>query len=466
MNTLFTIIYDLFARRRLVFFLFLGLTLVLIIWMALRIKIAEDISKVLPRNEKVDQYLEVVNQSAFADELVIFIGPADTSVTIPKEELIGFAAALADSVRSTLVPTLVSKIRDRADDAAVQNIYREFHQNLPVFLEESDYRMLDSLTTASSIDISVRAAFKSLVSPAGMVSRDILLNDPLSFTPIAIKRLESFKIDESYTTADGYIFSGDMKYLVMFLTPAMKSTETAQNGILLEKLDKLFQEITSDRHENIKAGYFGTVAVSVANAEQLKRDIMLTMNLAVVLLILFIGFYFGSFRVIPAIVLTTLMSAGISVAVLSLLGREISAISLGFGAVLLGIAIAYTIHYLNHLRDFHDPGRVLKEIALPIVMSSIISSGDFFTLLLVRSEAVRDLGLFAGFSILAAGLLTLVFLPHLTRKIKWGQTRENLVNRSVMRLPYPVADDCLYFHVGKSNVRRGPDRHELHSCPA
>ncbi len=73
MSRLFIIIYDFFVRRRLVFFLFTGLTIGVIIWFALRIKFTEDISKVLPHNEKVDQYLEVVNQSAFADELVIFI---------------------------------------------------------------------------------------------------------------------------------------------------------------------------------------------------------------------------------------------------------------------------------------------------------------------------------------------------------------------------------------------------------
>ncbi|MCK9400157.1 MAG: 1-acyl-sn-glycerol-3-phosphate acyltransferase [Bacteroidales bacterium] len=439
MNLFFTIIYDFFTRRRLVFFLFLGLTLTVIIWFALRLKIAEDISKVLPHNEKVDQYLEVVNQSAFADELVIFIGPADTAVNIPPEDLISFAGELADSVRSALMPGLVSNLRERVDDASVQGIYKEFHQHLPIFLDDHDYLLLDSLTTTPSIDHAVRSAYKNLVSPAGMVTRDILLNDPLGFTGIALKKLESFKLDESYRTLDGYIFSGDLKYLVMFLTPAQKSTETNKNGVLLKKLGSIFQIINQHNHEKIKAGYFGTLAVSVANAGQLKRDIILTMSLAVVLLILFIGFYFGHFRVIPAIVVTTLMSAGISVAALSLMNREISAISLGFGAVLLGIAIAYTIHYLNHLREMKEPRNVLKEIALPIVMSSIISSGDFFTLLLVRSEAVRDLGLFAGFSILAAGLLTLIFLPHLTKKIKWERTSENLVNRSILKLAaYPI----------------------------
>jgi 1-acyl-sn-glycerol-3-phosphate acyltransferase len=439
MSQFFTIIYDFFTRRRIVFFLLLGLSIGLIIWIALQLKIAEDISKVLPRDEKVDQYLQVVNHSAFSDELVIFIGPADTSKIIPPGQLINFASSLADSVRATMVPDYVAKIREKTDDGAFRDIYNEIRQNLPIFLEEDDYRTIDSLISASSIESSVRSAYKNLVSPAGMATRDIILNDPLGITGIVMKKLESFRIDESYRSIDGYIFSSDLKYLILFITPAQKSTETARNGILLKNLDKYFVEIGEQYDGAIDAGYFGTTAVSVANARQLKNDIMLTVNLAIVLLVLFIGFYFGRFRVIPAIVLTTLMSAGISIAVLSLMEREISAISLGFGAVLLGIAIAYTIHYLNHVRELKDPRKVLKEIALPIVMSSIISAGDFFTLLLVRSEAVRDLGLFAGFSILAAGLLTLVLLPHLTKKIKWEKSRENLVNRSVMKLAsYPV----------------------------
>jgi 1-acyl-sn-glycerol-3-phosphate acyltransferase len=439
MNHFFALIFDFFTRRRLIFFLFLGLLIALIIWLALKIKIVEDISKVLPHNEKVEQYLEVINQSAFADELVIYIGPADTASPASPEELIVYARDLADSVRSSLQPALVHHLRDRADQDAMQDIYRELHLHLPIFLDEKDYLALDSMLSGDAVEKAVQSARKNLISPAGMVTRDILLNDPLGMTALALRKAGSLKIDESYLTIDGYIFSGDRRYLLMFLTPAEKSTETANNSLLLDRLDAIFDAISAQNGKNIKADYFGTTAISVANAHQLKRDIMLTMNLAVVLLILFIGFYFGRFRVIPAIVLTTLMSAGISVAVLSLMGREISAISLGFGAVLLGIAIAYAIHYLNHLKEMNSPRKVLKEISLPIIMSSIISSGDFFTLLLVRSEAVRDLGLFAGFSILAAGLLTLIVLPHLTKKITWKQSRENLVNRSVTKLAsYPV----------------------------
>jgi 1-acyl-sn-glycerol-3-phosphate acyltransferase len=439
MSYFFTSIYDFFDRHRPAFFLTLGVALFFIFWIALKIKPAEDISKVLPRNAKVEQYLDVVSKSAFADELVIFVGPADTLKPVAQGKLIGYASALADSLRQGPAAAYIGKIREKTDDDAARGFYKEMRQNLPVFLEEEDYYRLDTLISDSSVEASIRSAYKNLVSPAGMVTRDILLADPLGLTGVALKKTASFTVDEDYKIVDGYIFSRDMKYLVMFLTPAQKSTETAKNSLLLKQIDRLSEKISTQNNGEIIAGYFGTMAVSVANASQLKRDIMLTVNLAILLLILFIGFYFGKFRVIPAIVLTTIMSAGISVAILSLMSREISAISLGFGAVLLGIAIAYTIHYLNHLRELKDPRNVLKEIAVPIVMSSIISSGDFFTLLLVRSDAVRDLGLFAGFSILAAGLLTLLLLPHLTKKMNWEKTRENLVNRSVMKLAsFPI----------------------------
>jgi uncharacterized protein len=448
MSLFFTAIFSFFSHRRLLFFLLLGLSIGIIIWIALKIRIAEDISKVLPQNEKVRQYMQVVNQSAFADELVVYIGPSDSTNKVQPNELISFASALADSVRSSMVPDLVAKIREKTDDEAVRGIYDEIRQNLPVFLEESDYASMDTLTSDASIELSVRSAYKNLVSPAGIAAKEYILKDPLGLAGIAMKKLESFKIDESYRILDGYIFSSDLKYLVMFITPAQKSTETAKNGRLLQDLDRYFSAIGQHFEGKIKAGYFGTVAISVANARQLKRDILLTTNLAIILLILFIGFYFGKFRVIPSIVLVTLMSAGISVAILALMSREISAISLGFGAVLLGIAIAYTIHYLNHIRELKDPRKVLKEIAAPIVMSSIISSGDFFTLLLVRSEAVRDLGLFAGFSILAAGLLTLLILPHITTKINWEKSRDNLVNRSVLKLAsYPIEKHKFVFPV-------------------
>jgi len=439
MSRFFLYWYDLFSKRRLLFFIFLSLTIAAIIFIALRINLVEDISKVLPRNEKVDRYLEVVNQSAFADELVMFIGPANPSDSINTGQLISYATEFADSIKSNLMPELVSQFRDRTDEAAIRGIWDDIHQNLPIFLDDDDFTKLDSLTSDSAISHSVHNAYKNLVSPVGFVSKEYILKDPLGLTNLGLKKIQSFNVDENYRTVDGYVFSKDLKYLVMFLTPAQKSTETAKNSVILEKIDYYFAAIGLRYDGKIRAGYFGPMAIAVANADQLKRDIMLTMSLAVVLLILFIGFYFGNFGVIPSIVLTTLMSAGMSVAVLALMGREISAISLGFGAVLLGIAIAYAIHYLNHLREEGDGRKVIREIAVPIVMSSIISSGDFFTLLLVRSDAVKDLGLFAGFSILAAGLFNLILLPHITKKINWNHSRENLVNRSVKNLAsYPV----------------------------
>lgn len=438
MGGLFTTLYRFLSRRRFLLAALLLLTLGLIVWLALQLKLSEDISRVLPHDDKVDQYLKVINHNAFADELVIFAGPAESSSPVPPERLIAFADMVGDSIRKQLVPEYVSKLRIRSDDEGLMGLYDDFTEHLPLFLSDKDYARLDSMTTPGQISSSVGTAYRNLVSPMGLATREWLLRDPLGLTMLGLEKTEPLRVDESYRMINGYVFSADSAYLLFFITPARKSTETALNGVMMEHLEEVLRTAESRFEGRIKTGHFGAVAVSVANARQLKRDIWLTMSLAVLMLILFIGFYFGNFRVIPAIVLTTLMSAGASVAILSLMGRTISAVSLGFGAVLLGIAIAYTIHYLNHLKELGNPSRVLRDISLPILMSAVISSGDFFTLMLVRSETAQDLGLFAGFSILAAGLMTLVFLPHLTGNLSWKRSPDNLVTRTVHRVAsYP-----------------------------
>ena len=71
-------------------------------------------------------------------------------------------------------------------------------------------------------------------------------------------------------------------------------------------------------------------------------------------------------------------------------------------------------------------------------MSSITTACAFFSLLFLRSDALADLGMFAGVSVLAASLFTLTVLPHLVIQKKPKTTvkdhKKNLVERLVNRL--------------------------------
>jgi predicted RND superfamily exporter protein len=83
---------------------------------------------------------------------------------------------------------------------------------------------------------------------------------------------------------------------------------------------------------------------------------------------------------------------------------KISAISLSVGAILIGITIDYALHILTHYKHNNNIEELYKEITQPIILSSATTAVSFLCLVFVRSEALKDLGLFAA--------ITVFYLPY------------------------------------------------------
>ena len=73
----------------------------------------------------------------------------------------------------------------------------------------------------------------------------------------------------------------------------------------------------------------------------------------------------------------------------------------------------YSLHLFNHYRHRRDIREVLRDLAMPLTIGSFTTIGGFLCLQFVKSEMLKDLGLFTAFSLIGASLFTLIFLPHL-----------------------------------------------------
>ena len=91
----------------------------------------------------------------------------------------------------------------------------------------------------------------------------------------------------------------------------------------------------------------------------------------------------------------------------------ISAISLSIGAILIGITIDYALHIMTHYKHCNDIKVLYQEITNPIMMSASTTAIAFLCLVFVHSEALRDLGVFASITVMGAGILSLLLVPHL-----------------------------------------------------
>ncbi|HIA10764.1 MAG TPA: hypothetical protein EYN69_01650, partial [Flavobacteriales bacterium] len=428
MSHFFLFLFNFFKKNRVAFAIFLISTVGFIAFFAPRISLEEDISKIIPRDEKVDKLNFIFQNSKFADKLVVNISLNDESGNAAPEKLIAFAAQLSDSLRNGSISEYISLVTDQVPEDLMYEVYNFLYENLPIFLTGEDYSRIDEMISPKAINMAMENNYKILVSPASMVLKSSLVRDPLGITNIPLKRLESFQFDDNFELYDGYILTSDRKNLLMFIQPQNSARETALNTFMLQGLDTLIEQLSRLNSASVSAEYFGGVAVAVGNALRIKKDVQLTVSIAVIVLLLFISWFFRKKTIFFIIILPVFIGGGIAVASLFLIKSTVSAIALGVGSVLLGITVDYSLHIVTHFRHVNSVRTLLKDVSAPILMSCLTTGSAFLCLMLVSSEALQDLGLFAAMSVISAALFSLIVLPHFLKEESQTPDRSNIVD--------------------------------------
>jgi len=416
LHLLFTSIYRLLKRKRILFFLIFICSIAFAVFFASKITLEEDITKMMPSDAKVERLNKVFKNSKFLDRLVVTVSQNDTTKEADSYSLMEYADSLVEGIKS-IDSSLIKEITYKVNDDVMYDVYNTFIDNLPLFLEEHDYITLENLITPEKIDTTMEKSYKTLLSPASVVLKKNILRDPIGITPYALKRMQSLQFDDNFELDNGYIFTKDKKHLLFFITPKPASSETAKNTELLNKIDSVIsaQQLSNS---SIHAEYFGGIAVAVGNAKQIKSDVILTLSITIIGLFLFISFFFKRLEVFFVIFIPVLFGGAFSLALLYLYKGEISAIALGAGSIILGIAMDYTIHFYTHFKHLNSAEATVKDLSFPLTLGSTTTIGALLSLAFVKSEALQDFGMFAAFSLLGAALFTLILFPHLMRKKK------------------------------------------------
>ena len=415
MGQVFTAIYGFFFKNSWVFFASLVILLGFMAFFGSRIQLEEDINKVIPASEKNDRLVTVLQHAGFADRMVFCVSLGEDEPARP-DLLIKYSQALVDSLQSKNCEAYIGKIEYNFGREEMQDVYDLFYYYLPLFLDDQDYLEIDRKTGDTVIAESIRKDYEALVTAGGFAMRDFILKDPLSLTPLALKKLEDLQVSGNFELYGDHIMTKDRRNLFFFVIPANTATETAENTVFLGLIEKYREYLDEYFEGHITMQYFGSVAVSISNAGRIKQDIILTLGIAGILLLLFLGMYFRKTLSFLFLFIPALLGGGFAIAMLALVRSEVSAISLGLGSVMLGISIDYALHFLSHLKHTGNVKTVIKDIAGPVVTSSFTTATAFLCLLVLRSGAMHDLGLFAAFSILSSAVFTLVVLPQFFRK--------------------------------------------------
>ena len=393
---------------------------------ASRLKFEEDITKLIPTNDKTDVTAKVLKQLNFADKTtVIFKLEKNGSA----EDLKEMATAFSDSVSKSCKP-YITGIQGKIDEENIQETIDFVYNNLPLFLNDKDYENIQQKIQKDSISATVQGNYKSIISPSGFVTKDFILQDPFGISFIALKKLQQLNIGDDFTLDNGFVMTKDKKKLLLFITSDISSSETEKNTIFAEKLKSIQENLNTKFKGKTSISYFGSALIAVANANQIKSDIILTTSIAMFTLMLILILFYRKVLIPLIIFLPTVFGGLFAVAFLYFVREQISAISLGIGSILLGITIDYSIHILTHYKHNSDVKTLYKDITMPVIMSSSTTAVAFLCLLFVKSDALNDLGIFAAVIVMASAIFSLLIIPHLYKpKENPAEHKKNVIDK-------------------------------------
>jgi len=407
MQNIFVNIFLLFNRKKWLFITVLLSIAAFIVFFVSRIHLEEDIRAIIPQDDRISNVNLVLNNSKFSDQIILNFSSKDSNTCQPK---------LLKSEAEKLVSILekdtnrIKKIRFKVQEDSFQDIYEFFYQNLPLYLSDADYDVIEQKLNDKAIAKTLRKNFKSLISPAGIATKKYIFKDPLSITPLALEKLKNFQLDDNFLLYESCVFTKDKQNLLVFIEPKYSSSDIDKNKLLIDSLDQaILRTITASSPVNVE--YYGGTAVAVANAKRIKTDIMLTVNIAIAFILILFFFVFRQVKILLLLFIPVILGAGIAIALISILTGSISAIALGVGAILVGISIDYSLHFFTHFRSSGSITETLKDISLPILMSAGTTASAFLCLFIIKSEALNQLGMFGAFSIVFAALSVLLFIP-------------------------------------------------------
>lgn len=402
-----------------------------LVFLVTKIHFEEDITKLIPVNSENKDMGKVLKTVNFTDKIIVNIRRSDAAET---DRLIKYANEFADSLQSQS-GEYVKYLRGKIDESNLLQTMDFVYENLPLFLDDEDYKTIANKIEADSIAAITASNYHTLLSPSGIVSKDVILKDPLGLSFIGLKKLRQLSVSDDFIVKEGYLISRDQKHILLFITPTYSSSETAENGKFAEQLYALQDRLNSKYEGEVSSEYFGAALIAVANANRIKKDIQFTVGITFTILIVILILFYRKIYTPLILFVSPVFGALLAIAFLSVLRTEISAISLGIGSILIGVTLDYSIHILTHIRNSENLENLFKDITEPILMSSLTTALAFLCLLFIDSQALRDLGVFAAVSVLGASVFALLFIPLVYKNRKGEPSRKNFLD-AIAQYPF------------------------------
>ena len=405
MNKFFLTIYDFLSKRKALSIVILLIVTALCVFSALKLDYKENIADFLPTDPEKEKYTSVYDDLSNQGQITIIFSGDDM------DELMSALDDFESNWEELDTALLVNDLRCKIDEGLVFDAIDFMRQNQPLFLTDDDYKRMDSLLAEPDyVAICMQNIKRMLAFPTASFVIEGVQADPLNLYSPALQRLTALNATKGYRVEDEYLFNEAGDKAFAFLTSPFSGSDTKNNAILVNLIDNVIN-LTEENHPDVKISAVGAPTIAVTNAQQVKNDSFLSIALAIVLIFSILMFTMARKRNLLWLGISILFGWIFALAVIALFKASISIIVVGIGSVIVGIAVNYPLHYLDHIKQEPNKREALKDVIQPLVIGNITTVAAFACLIFVKAEAMHDLGLFGALMLVGTILFVMIFLP-------------------------------------------------------
>ena len=422
-------IYEWLSARPAAKWWILSAALLLLTLPLINLQYKENIAEFIPQSGNYLERMEVFQQMSSADKTFVLFSiknePQEQKAPLDAQEqnapllaeeenapLLAeavdlFAERLAAADSSHLVKGIVKEVDYERYKALIPFIY----SHIPYLLSAEEIAKTDSLlSTPGFIEERLMERSAELMLPTGSFLSSSFEWDPLGlFSSVAETQLSTSSIPNC-ALYNGHIFTPDWRYALCIIASEGDPNESSANKRLINLIEQ------AAKIDGITAEHIGAPSIAVGNATRIKRDSILALSLALLLITILLHFTLKSLRDLLLIVATLAFGWLCGLSAVAVAEQSVSMIVVGIASIILGIAANYPLHLITH--TYHCRGRVgesLRQVVSPLITGNITTVGAFCALIPLNSPALRDLGIFAAAMLVGTILFTIVILPHLIK---------------------------------------------------
>ncbi|KAF1074913.1 hypothetical protein MKHDV_02465 [Halodesulfovibrio sp. MK-HDV] len=365
-------------------------------------KLEERITYLLPDDKStLSSDLDLIQSAPQQHRMLITLHAVD-------DDLAGLALAnFTGQFAQTMQSDFFTKVAYKPDTLN-PNFFVALRDMVPSLFSTDMQSMVSNYVEPDSISKTLTAQKQTLGTIGGIVKAPTIAADPLNLHQTALQKVASLAYMKNLRVLHGVFMTEDGKNsLIMATTPVM-----ATNSKAAVALEREIERLSMTLPQGITWTVLGAQRYTAANTLTIKNDIQTTSIIASIAL-LGIVICFLRTKQLFFLLLLPLLSYCAGASAVAVGWKPASAITFGFGPILVGMTIDFGLHLYYVLGTKKTPKcQLLQSAVAPIAISGLTTVAAFSLLLLSPVPGLRQLSVFITVGLLVALGLTLFVLPH------------------------------------------------------